>query len=286
MIEYQRTNWWRTAFCFYGTVLPVVLTRVGLLTGFSLALCLLQDWVLKQPLPSLNPLGHTILGTVLGLLIVFRTNTAYNRFWEARTLWGAYVNTARNLVRMAAVWAGPADDLGRLVMAHALALKEGLRGVRDMDALRPLVSGRVLERVAKANNPASQVAQAMTEWVASRHREGRLDSMQAMRLETLIGLLVDAQGGCERIARTPVPFVYAALIKQVLLLYLFSLPFVLVPQMSFVGPLVVAGVALGMLGIEEAGVEIEDPFGREPNQLPLDLICENIARDAADLSAG
>ena len=86
---------------------------------------------------------------------------------------------------------------------------------------------------------------------------------------------VDNQGGCEKIRRTPLPFVYAALIKQVLLLYLATLPFVLVPKMGFVAPLVVVGVSLGMLGIEEAGVEIEDPFGLDPNHLPLDEICDD-----------
>jgi putative membrane protein len=111
-----------------------------------------------------------------------------------------------------------------------------------------------------------------------------MDTTVSMRLDDLVRMLVDAQGGCERIRRTPVPFVYAALIKQVLLLYLFTLPFVLVPLMNFVAPIAIAVVSLGMLGIEEAGVEIEDPFGLEPNQLPLDAICETIARDTADLA--
>ncbi len=101
---------------------------------------------------------------------------------------------------------------------------------------------------------------------------------------TLIDILVDNQGGCEKIHRTPLPFVYAALIKQVLFVYLGSLPFVLVPAISFMAPVITAVVSLGMLGIEEAGVEVEDPFGLEPNHLPLDQICAMIGRDLADLS--
>lgn len=80
------------------------------------------------------------------------------------------------------------------------------------------------------------------------------------------------------------PFVYAALIKQVLLLYLATLPFVLVPVMGVIAPLVVAGVSPGMLGIEEAGVEVEGPFGLDRNHLPLDSICDMIRRDAEDLA--
>jgi ion channel-forming bestrophin family protein len=141
----------------------------------------------------------------------------------------------------------------------------------------------VLDRLEKASNPASVLAGAMSEWVAARQREGRLDAVMALRLEELVGELVDNQGGCEKILRTPLPFVYAALIKQALFLYLGTLPFVLV-RMDFVAPLVVAGVSLVMMGIEEAGVEIESPFGVDLNHLPLESICEAIARDAHDLA--
>jgi putative membrane protein len=103
-------------------------------------------------------------------------------------------------------------------------------------------------------------------------------------MEQAISDLVSAQGGCERIHLTPLPFVYAALIKQLLLVYLLTLPFVLVANMGFAAPLVVGVVGFAMLGIEEAGVEIEDPFGHHPNHLSLDQICENIARDATRLA--
>jgi putative membrane protein len=287
VIEYERSSWWRTCLAFHGTVLPAVLGRVGLLTGFSLLLFLLNEYTLKpsgRPLPQMDQLGHTVLGVALSLLIVFRTNSANNRYWEARSHWGALVNGARNLVRYAAVYAGPADGLARLVGAYVLALKEGLRGQRDLKALRPLVPGRVFDRLGGAGNPAALLSRSLSEWVAGRQAEGRLDPVHARQMEELIGKLVDAQGGCEKIRRTPLPFVYAALIKQVLLLYLLSLPFVLV-RMDFVAPLVVAGVSLGMLGIEEAGVEVESPFGLDPNHLPLEALCATISRDVTDLAA-
>ena len=102
-------------------------------------------------------------------------------------------------------------------------------------------------------------------------------------MEQVLNNMVDAQGGCERIQKTPLPFVYASLIRQLLLIYLGSLPFVLVARMGYAAPLVVAVVSLGMLGIEEAGVEIERPFGTDPNCLPLEQICALIARDAVAL---
>ena len=93
MIEYQSNRWWRTTFSFYGTVLPHVLGRVGLLTAFCLALCLLDDYVLRKqgyPLPSLDQLGHTVLGVAMSMLIVFRTNSSNNRYWDGRSFWGRW----------------------------------------------------------------------------------------------------------------------------------------------------------------------------------------------------
>jgi putative membrane protein len=287
VIDYDRRTWWRTCLAFHGTVLPHVLGRVGILTGLSLGLCLLNSYLVDQTgfgFPALDQLGHTVIGISISLLIVFRTNTANSRYWEARTLWGALVLGSRNLVRMGAVFAGPADDLARLVSAYVLAIKQNLRDDQDLSALRPLVSGRLYDELRKAGNTPSLVARAMSEWVRSRQQEDRLDWSGAMHIDRIITELAAAQAGCERIHATPLPFVYASLIKLLLLLYLTTLPFVLVAKMAYAAPLVVAVVSLAMLGIEEAGVEIEDPFGRSPNHLPLDQICAKIGRDVTMLA--
>jgi putative membrane protein len=256
---------------------------LGFLTELCLALVLLDNYVLERfgyPLPPLDQLGHTILGTSLGLLIVFRTNTAYARFWEARTLWGGIVNASRNLLRLGSAHAAPADDLARLISSFAVVLKQSLRNSRDFSAVLRLLPASLFEKLAAAPNPPIVVTWAMSDWVRERITAGKLEPIMAAQLESAIATLVDCQGGCERIKNTLVPFTYAALIKFSLLLYLMTLPFVLVAKMGFAAPLVVAGVAFGMLGIEEAGVEIENPFGLEPNNLPLDAICDTIARDA------
>ena len=274
---------------FRGTVLPAVLGRVGLLTGLCLALALLDEYVLTRfgyPLPALDQLGHAVLGTALGLFVVFRTNTAFARFWEARSHWGGIVNGSRNLARAAAAHAGPADDLGRLIAAYALALKTTLRGGKDFTALRPLVPEQLYLRIGRAADAPGVLARGMSDWIAARLAAGRLPPPLAQQLESLVCGLTNEQGGCEKIRRTPLPFVYASLIKLVILLYLLSLPFVLVAKMGFAAPLVLAVVSLGFLGIEEAGVEIENPFGTEPNSLNLDAICDTIAENVAEATGG
>jgi putative membrane protein len=287
LIDYDRTSWWQTCLSVYGSVLPYVLGRVGILTGFALALCLLNAYVLEPggyEIPAMDELGHSVLGVALSLLIVFRTNAANSRYWEGRALWGTLVNQSRNLARLGAVYAGPAAELARLISAYVLALRYHLCDDPDLSAVRPLLTGWLYDRIRAAPNPPALLSRSLSEWVRQRRDAGKLDPLMALEMERLIGELVSAQGGCERIHRTPLPFVYAAMIKLLLLVYLGTLPFVLVGRMGFAAPLVVAVVSLAMLGIEEAGVEIEDPFGRDPNHLPLDAICAAISRDVTLLS--
>ena len=286
MIEYSRNSWWRTTFTLHGTVLPAVLGRVGLLTGFSLALCVVNEYVLRRfdhQLPALDQLGHSVLGMALSMLIVFRTNASNNRYWEGRQCWGAIVNASRNLARLGAVYAGPAEELAGLISAYVVAVRANLRGAADLSEIHHFVPGYVAQQAAVAGSPPTMLAMFISQWIQRRRQAGVIDVYQSLAMEEALSRMIDNQGGCERIQKTPLPFVYAALIKQILLVYLFSLPFVLVAKMGFAAPTVVAVVALGMLGIEEAGVEVEDPFGTEPNSLPLEEICDTIVRDVHQL---
>jgi putative membrane protein len=288
MITYKRNDWWRTTLHLHGTVLPKVLGRVGVLTGFSLLLCLLNDQVLRDNgygLPALDQTGHSVLGVAVSMLIVFRTTGSNNRYWEGRACWGAIINASRNLSRLAGVYAGPADELAGMIGAFGVALRETLRGNHDLKEIFNYVPGYLAQEAAAAGSPPTVLARGMSRWIRRRREEGAIDVYQAMEMERVVNQLIDNQGGCERIQKTPLPFVYAALIKQLLVVYLGSLPFVLVDKMGFAAPLVVATVSFGMLGIEEAGVEVEDPFGTEPNSLPLEDICATIARDSKALCA-
>ena len=193
------------------------------------------------------------------------------------------LNTSRNLARMGAAYAGPADDLAGLIVAYVVCLKDTLRDMTDLTPLRRSFPAPV-RASDQRGNPASRLAKALSEWIAARLKEGKLNPMQAQHMEQMVCILLDQQGGCEKIKKTPLPFVYAALIQQLLIVYLYTLPFALIPKMGFASPLVETVVALGMLGIEEAGVEIENPFGLDLNSLPLESICETITKDVTDLT--
>src|SRR5262249_53590054 len=156
---------------------------VGTLTLLCLALYAADEWVIKPNggrLKELDPLGHTVLGVALSMLIVFRTNSSNSRFWEARSHWGMLVNNTRSLARMAAAYAGPADDMSRLIAAYVILVREQLRFNKDIGVVRNLLSGRQVERLQGVNNPASVLAGMMSEWIAERVASGRLHPALAM----------------------------------------------------------------------------------------------------------
>jgi putative membrane protein len=287
VIEYDRYSWWKVIFSFNGSVLPNVLGRVGLLTAFSIFVCATNDYVLKifdERLPKLNPIGHTILGTSLGLLIVFRTNSSNARYWEGRSHWGMMVNTCRSLTRMAKIYGSNASEFATMLTAYVVCVKENLRGTKNFGMLSSLLNGRQYEKMAAANNPPSVLALFLSGLIKKEIEKGEIPIQITARMEEQVIKLLDAQGGCEKIIKTPLPFVYASLIKQVLFVYLYTLPFALATDMDWATPLVVAVVGFGMFGIEEAGVEIENPFGMQLNDLPLEKICETISKDVADIA--
>lgn len=286
MVNYDPKSWFAQVVTWEGTVLPAVIGRVLFIALLAVLVCgfyWLDRHYIGWGVPSLNQLGHMLIGIAVGLMVVFRTNASYDRFWEGRKMWGNIVNTTRNLARSAAAFAPPAEDLGQMIVAYPRCLTRHLRGERELPEVESLLPPPLFLAVRQAVNPPSQLALAMSWWIADRLREGRLSPEIARHLESQVAGLLDAQGACERILKTPIPFVYAVHIKHLLLIYLASLPFVLIPLVGWLTPLVVAAIAFGLLGIEEAGVEIEDPFGTDPNDLPLESICETIEKSVREL---
>ena len=290
MLEYRRTNWWSIVLSYNGTVLSSILGRVLILTLYALAIqCFYEagierNWIVAKSLGHIDAAGYTALGSLLGFLIVFRTNSSSNRFWEGRSHWGMMINSSRSLARFAQAYLTPADELGSLIAGYVICFKQTLRGSRDIQEAEFYLPADVYLRAQQFGNPPTAVVAAISNWFASRHRAGQIDSQQVRHAEDLIARMVDAQGGCEKIQKTPLPFVYAAMIKQLIILYLLTFPLVVCDGMGWWTPLFISVIAFGFFGIEEAGVEIEDPFGKEVNCLPLEAMCLTIIRDTAELT--
>jgi putative membrane protein len=226
--------------------------------------------------------GTVLNGLVLSFLIAFRNNHAYDRWWEARKLWGQLINESRNLCLKVRVLAGiePAgrDRIGMLVIAFGAALKDHLRG-RDGSDEAPAGGGA--ERV-QAHEPG-RLAAAIYGTVAEWQSQGRLDGWALLWLDGQVKSLMEICGACERIRNTPLSSSYRALLRQGIALYLVVSPFYLIEDTGLVGfPLFILA-AYFLLGIEMVAEEIEEPFGSGGDNLPLERYCATIEASVLEI---
>ncbi|MEN9225686.1 MAG: bestrophin family ion channel [Thermostichus sp. HHBFW_bins_43] len=286
--SWEGFRWFRLALQLQGSVVPAVLTRTLVCGLFGVLVSILYE--LGLPL-ALSALVAFVPNIVLGLMLVFRTNTAYERFWEGRKAWGSLVNDVRNLARL--IWvaieeqqSGDREEKIKtlyLLPAFAVAMKQHLRQERLLDEIQPLVSPQQLQRLKDLNHPPLQIAFWIGDYLQQQYETGRVEVYQLTIMVERLNSMVDALGACERILMTPMPLAYALHLKQLLLLYCLSLPFQMVQGLGWMTGPIVGLLSFMLFGIEEIGIEIENPFGRDPNDLPLDGICNKMRHNIADL---
>ncbi|NNC20422.1 bestrophin [Corallococcus exiguus] len=277
MVEYDPHRWWSYFHYLRGSMVKEIVGRVLICVVWAAAVVGFSKHVRDVGVP---PTVHTLAGISLSLLLVFRTNASYDRFWEGRKLWGGIVNETRNLVRASEPFLGRTELFVTLVRWTAMfpfATAAWLRG--QQRHLGPhtdtLPSGEVADAL-KAQHVPLNVARRMTAVLDEGRRQGLYPEYVQMQLDQNVHQLIDYLGGCERIHRTPMPFAYMLHVRRALILYCFTLPFALVDTFGWVTVLATFLVAYVFFGIEEIGVEIEDPFGTDDNDLPLDTICQSI----------
>jgi putative membrane protein len=284
----EKFQWLSLALQVKGSVIPAILNRVAFCGLFGILISVAYSFKFPGSQPTF---GTVIPSIVLGLLLVFRTNTAYERFWEGRKLWGGLVNNTRNLARQ--IWVDIAEvepedrakkiSALRLLVAFAVATKLHLRSEPVNTELEGLMSSSQYFKLKTMNNPPLEVAFWIGDYLQQQSNRQTLNAYQLPTLQGLLNNLVDILGGCERILKTPIPLAYAIHLKQLLLLYCLLLPFQMVAQLGlWTGPMV-ALVSFTLFGIEEIGIEIENPFGYDANDLPLDAICATMRRNIEDL---
>jgi putative membrane protein len=277
MIHYDPHRWLDHLFDIRGALVREIGVRVGL--------CVLWAGVVVLYHYRVHPLGtsvvlHSLVGVALGLLLVFRTNASYDRYWEGRRLWGGIVNETRNLIRGASIHlAGDRALLHTLTRWTAVfpwAVVSTLRGEPTLGPALEELGPREAEAARASQHPALFAAQRMTACLEEARRRGLITDIILASLDANIQQLVDYLGGCERIRKTPLPFAYVVHLRRALIIYCFTLPFALVESFGWFTILDVLFVAYTFFGIEEIGVEIEGPFGDDANDLPLADIAETI----------
>lgn len=234
-----------------------------------------KDHYLKQIV-----LMHNLLGFALSILIVFRTNTAYDRWWEGRKQWGALTNTCRNLaIKIFAVTANSDTEIRtfyrRTIPLYAQALSKHLRSGTVKFQLDENEHPE-LKNIDEQKHVPNQVARLLVNYAFKMQHNGKITGEQLIVLNTDLQEFTNICGACERIKNTPIPFSYSAFIKKFIFFYIMSLPFGYCLNMSYYAVPVVTFIFYVIASLELIAEEIEDPFGNDSNDLPMDKMAENI----------
>lgn len=223
---------------------------------------------------------HSLLGFVISMLLVFRTNSAYDRWWEGRKMWGALVNNSRNLaIKLAAMLPGDAEQdrtfFRETIPAYAAALKDHLRNEITRIALFDN-SPTLAAEIDHSKHVPNQVASIMMQRVIELHRAGHISGDELIVLNAELQSFTDICGACERIKNTPIPYSYSVFIKKFIFTYILTLPIGYVFNLGYWIIPVTGFIFYVLASLELIAEEIEDPFGGDPNDVPTDKIAHNI----------
>ncbi|WP_198952327.1 bestrophin family protein [Pseudomonas syringae] len=244
----------------------------------------------KISLPSL-PL--TLLGSALVVLTSFRNSSAYNRWWEARTLWGAMVNSSRSFARQVLTLVEDDDGINpvkaillRRHVAYVKCLSAHLKGVEPGDEIQMLIPREEFERRRDTNNFPNDLLNTSAALLAKEYQAGRLDSIRLARLESTMVDLSSCQGGMERIANTPLPYPYVAFPRLFITLFCLIVPIGLVETLGWFTPLASTVVGFMLLAIEKIGTDLQSPFRDSEHVIQMNALCENIERNLDSMLRG
>lgn len=261
-------------FAVRGTIVPRIAGRLMLIAAVTVGAVAAQD---AHPgvFARLAAIPFTLIGLALSIFMSFRNNAAYDRWWEGRKLWGALVISSRSVARLAMGMDDAAQaKVLRGVCGFAGGLAARLRG-RDEAAA-------VARWIALPGAPVNATDAALRAIGAETQRlraAGALDPMHWHALEEQFAALAQVQGGCERIAGTPVPFAYSLLLHRTAHVFCLSLPFALAGSMGWWALLPTLLVGYTFFGLDALGDQLEEPFGSEANDLPIDALVRTIERE-------
>jgi putative membrane protein len=223
---------------------------------------------------------HQTIGFVFSLLLAFRINSAYDRWWEGRKMWGSLTNNSRNLaIKLKHL----VDDesaafFNYAIPLYARALKNFLRGVYEPEEQAFLT-------IDPSKHVPNQVASAIIKEVYRLNKAGQINPEQLVSITAEITSFTDICGACERIKNTPIPFSYSVFIKKFIFTYIVTLPFTWAFELKYFIMPVIGFILFVFASIELIAEEIEDPFGIDANDLPIDNICVNIKKHVGEIFA-
>jgi putative membrane protein len=286
MISYNPKDWFTFIFKFHKAdtfrqLFPLLIS-LGIYSGI-IAYLELEHFNLAENHNLKNiPIMHGMLGFVISLLLVFRTNTAYDRWWEGRKQWGALVNNSRNLAIKLSVLLTEKEDKAFFRNAIPNFAKVLNLHLKDENISHELFEEFNLDVEHKIHKP-NQLIKLMAVKIFELKRNGKLTDENLLFINSEITSFLDICGACERIKNTPIPFSYSVFLKKFIFFYVMTLPFGYVFSLGFYTIPVVIFIFYVLASLELIAEEIEEPFGNDENDLPTQRIAENIKKNIEEI---
>ena len=285
MIVRPRPHWFHLLFVRRGSLVHRIYGQQLFIFAMSCAVVLVHGQLFAWKV-TLNSSPFSLMGVALAIFLGFRINTSYDRYWEARKQWGAILVETRNLARQSLTLITPAQNVRPFVLGligFAATLRNQLRGLPSTDQTEVLLPDALRLQMANARSAPTLVLVWLGHWLQARREAGQLDPMLAFKMESSLDNLSLAQGSCERIANTPLPFTYSVILHRSAYTYCTLLPFGLVDTIGVMTPLVVCFVSYTFFALEALSDEIEEPFGTLGNDLALNAIVANLDASLREL---
>jgi putative membrane protein len=286
MIQYNPKDWITFIFRFHKSdtfrkLIPMMIF-IGFYSG-GIAYLELEYWNLSENSRVKNlTIMHTTVGFVLSLLLAYRTNTAYDRWWEGRKLWGGLVNNSRNLALKLSAFLKDENDrhyFSKVIPAYASVLSKHLR---NEEVGQMLFEGLDLTIDQHKHRP-NQVAKMLFQKANDLYVSGKISGNQFYIINAELQSFTDICGACERIKNTPIPYSYSSFIKKFIFFFVMTLPFGFVFNLGYYVIPVVIFIFYVLASLELIAEEIEDPFGSDANDLPMTKIAANIKKHVEEL---
>ncbi|MHA3892869.1 bestrophin family protein [Acinetobacter sp. GXMZU3951] len=285
MIVRDKNNSFTLLFAWSGTILPTVLPALLIVVLISAVLVYLSSHQFFT-VPAVPAIGFTIFGVILSIFLSFRNNACYERWWEGRKLWGALIANSRHISRDTHIL----NDVQRnifmyRVMLFTHLLRDRLRAQQqNFDFYRDKVgyTPEQFQQLTQKINASQFVLESIQKDLVQALRQGQISDILYNGLNQHIVDLGNIQAGCDRILSTPLPFSYSVLLHRTVYCFCLILPFSLEASLGIWTPILVGLIAYLFLGLDALSAQIEEPFGLQDNDLPLDSIVRLIEREMSE----
>jgi putative membrane protein len=290
MVKYNPKQWISLILHNYSRQVMKTLTPVlGVMLVYSIICCYLMLDVFKLHEDDFQPTiaMHSLLGIVLGLFLVFRTNTAYDRWWEGRRLWGGLVNSTRNFALKLSAYL-PREDretrdwFAKMIFNFVYVTKESLRGAETFEGMEN-ADGNFQQEIGQYKHKPNAVSLMMYNRVNDLYKKGKFTNEHMINLDKELKDFIDLMGACERIRNTPIPYSYMMYVKKFIVIYISTLPFGFVTAHGYYTVPIVVLITFVLMSVELIAEEIEDPFGRDLNDLPTDELSLKIKDNVIEI---